>query len=144
LLRVAVREALCEAAASPLFQVRKWSVLRAWDLRIAKRSSMLCAIIAVARKLAGILHRMWVSEADFKVGFGTKVTQRLRLKPVQQLLHGSRGTSVGIASSMLRTKLKIRARGERPWQGRETGNVRYLLPASVPHDESARLLGLPC
>jgi hypothetical protein len=38
---------------------------------------------AVARKLAGILHRMWVSETDFHVGFGAKVTQRLRLRPVQ-------------------------------------------------------------
>jgi hypothetical protein len=27
--------------------------------------SMVCAIVAVARKLAGILHRIWVSEADF-------------------------------------------------------------------------------
>jgi hypothetical protein len=34
-------------------------------------------------KLASILHRMWVSETDFHVGFGAKVTQRLRLKPVQ-------------------------------------------------------------
>ena len=57
--------------------------MRAWGLRIAKRSSMLCAIVAVARKLAGILHRMWVSETDFKVGFGAKATQRLRLKPVR-------------------------------------------------------------
>ncbi|WP_141688243.1 transposase [Bradyrhizobium paxllaeri] len=51
---VAVREALCEAAASLLLRVRKWSALRAWGLRIAKRSSMLCAITAVARKLASI------------------------------------------------------------------------------------------
>ena len=70
-------EALCEAAASLLLRVRRWSALRAWGLRIAKRSSMLCAIVAVARKLASILHRMWVSETDFKVGFGAKVTQRL-------------------------------------------------------------------
>src|SRR3989442_416536 len=47
---------------SLLLRVRKRSALRAWGLRIAKRSSMLCAIVAVARKLAGILHRMWVSE----------------------------------------------------------------------------------
>ena len=78
---VAIREALCEAAASLLLRVRTWSTLRAWGLRIAKRSSMLCAIVAVARRLAGILHRMWVSETDFKVRFGAKVTQRLRLKP---------------------------------------------------------------
>ncbi|MBH5389344.1 IS110 family transposase [Bradyrhizobium diversitatis] len=80
---VAVREALCEAAASLLLRVRKWSALRAWGLRIAKRSSMLCAITAVARKLASILHRMWVSETDFHVGFGAKITQRLRLKPAR-------------------------------------------------------------
>lgn len=80
---VAVRETLCEAAASLLPWVRIWSALRAWYLRIAKRSSMLCEIGAVARKLASTLHRMWVSEADFHVGFGAKVTQRLRLKPAQ-------------------------------------------------------------
>ena len=80
---ISVREALCEAAASLLLRVRKWSALRAWGLRIAKRSSMLCAIAAVARKLAGILHRMWVSETDFHVGFGAKITQRMRLKPAQ-------------------------------------------------------------
>jgi transposase len=44
---------------------------------------MLCSIVAVARKLAGILHRVWISETDFKVGFGAKVAQRLRLKPAQ-------------------------------------------------------------
>ena len=35
------------------------------------------------RKLAGILHRMWIDGSDFKVGFGAKVTQRLKLKPAQ-------------------------------------------------------------
>jgi transposase len=69
----------CKPAAAG----QEWSALRAWGLRIAKRSGMLCAIVAVARKLASILHRMWVSEADVKVGFGAKVTQRLRLRPVQ-------------------------------------------------------------
>ncbi|NEU99984.1 IS110 family transposase [Bradyrhizobium sp. UFLA 03-164] len=75
--------AVCEAAASLLLPVRKWSVPRAWRLRIAKRSSMLCAIIAVACKLASILYRMWVSEPGFHVGFGAKVTQRLRWKPAR-------------------------------------------------------------
>jgi transposase len=75
---VNAREALCEAAASLLLRVRRWSALRAWGLRIAKRSSMLCAIVAVARKLADVLHRMWIDGGDFKVGFGAKVTQRLK------------------------------------------------------------------
>jgi hypothetical protein len=26
---------------------------------------------------------MWISETDFKIGFGDKVTQRLRLKPAR-------------------------------------------------------------
>jgi len=57
--------------------------LRAWGLRIAKRRNMMCAIVAVARKLAGILHRMWIEEADFKAGFGAKVTEKLKLKPAR-------------------------------------------------------------
>ena len=57
--------------------------MRAWGLRIAKRSNMMCAIVAVARKLAGILHCMRIDGSDFKVGFGAKVTQRLKLKPAQ-------------------------------------------------------------
>ena len=76
------REALCEAAAGLLLRVREWSALRAWLFGL-KRSGMLCAIVAVARKLAGILHRMWIDGSDFKVGFGAKVTQRLKLKPAQ-------------------------------------------------------------
>jgi len=35
---------------------------------------MLCAIVAVARKLAGTLHRMWIDGSDFNVGFGAKVS----------------------------------------------------------------------
>jgi hypothetical protein len=31
---------------------------------------MLCAIVTVARKLAGILRRMWIDGSDFKIGFG--------------------------------------------------------------------------
>ena len=38
---------------------------------------MLCAIAAGGASLASILHRMWVSETDFHVGFGAKVTKRL-------------------------------------------------------------------
>ena len=64
-------------------RVRTWSALRAWGLRIAKRTSMMCAIVAVARKLAGILHRMWIEDSDFRAGLGAKVTQRLKLKPAQ-------------------------------------------------------------
>lgn len=72
-----VRTALCEAAASLLLRVRKWSALKAWGMRIAKRTSMMNAIVAVARKLASILHRLWIDDADFMIGRGANVKRRL-------------------------------------------------------------------
>jgi hypothetical protein len=49
-------------------------------MRIAKRSSMMCAIVAVARELASILHRMWIDGSEFHWSSGAKVTEKLRLK----------------------------------------------------------------
>ena len=43
----------------------KWSALKAWGMRLAKRSSLRKAKVAVARKLAVILHRMWMDGTDF-------------------------------------------------------------------------------
>jgi transposase len=42
-------QALCEAAASLLLRVRKWSALRAWGLRIVNRSSIFVRIRLVGR-----------------------------------------------------------------------------------------------
>ena len=78
---VEVRAALCEAAASLLIRTRKWIALKAWGLRIAKRTNMMNAIVAVARKLAVILHRMWLDGSEFRVGHGAKVQEKLRLTP---------------------------------------------------------------
>jgi transposase len=57
---------LYEAANALLTRVAKWSALKAWGLRVAKRSSLAKAKVAVARKLAVILHRMWVDGTDFQ------------------------------------------------------------------------------
>jgi transposase len=62
------RTALYEAAHSLLIRSRKWSTLRAWGMKIAKRRGMARARVAVARKLAGILHRMWADGSDFRWG----------------------------------------------------------------------------
>lgn len=35
-------------------------------MRIAKRCSLKAAKLALARKLAVVLHRMWVGETDFR------------------------------------------------------------------------------
>jgi hypothetical protein len=44
----------------------RWSWLKAWGLRVAQRRGMRRATVAVARRLAVILHRMWVDETDFR------------------------------------------------------------------------------
>jgi transposase len=62
------RTALYEAAHSLLIRSKKWSVLRAWGMKIAKHRGMARARVAVARKLATILHRMWIDNADFRFG----------------------------------------------------------------------------
>jgi transposase len=62
------RTGLVEAAHTLLVRGRKWSALRAWGLAVAERRGMAKAKIAVARKLAVILHRMWVDGTDFRFG----------------------------------------------------------------------------
>ena len=61
-----LRSYLFEAAGVLLTRVEKWSVLKAWGMRVAKRSGFSKAKVAVARKFAVILHRMWVDGTEFK------------------------------------------------------------------------------
>lgn len=62
------RTALYEAANALLTRARKWSSLRAWGMAIARRRGLDKAKVAVARKLAVILHRMWSEATDFRFG----------------------------------------------------------------------------
>lgn len=52
------RTALHEAAHSLLVRTKKWSRLRAWGMNIARRCGIARTRVAVARKLAVILHPM--------------------------------------------------------------------------------------
>jgi transposase len=61
-----MRHALYEAANSHLRISKKWSVLRAWGIKLAKRVGVKKACVAVARKLAIVMHRMWVEGTDFR------------------------------------------------------------------------------
>jgi transposase len=54
------RTALYEAAHGLLIRNTKWSSLRAWGMARAR--------VAVARKLAVILHRMWGDGSEFRWG----------------------------------------------------------------------------
>ena len=60
-----LRSYLYEAANVLLTRVAKWSALKAWGMRIARRRSLSKARVAVARKLAVILHRMWIDGTEF-------------------------------------------------------------------------------
>ena len=60
------RTALYEAAHSLLIRSTKWSALRAWGMNVAKRRGMARARVAVARKLAVILHRIWADGTEFR------------------------------------------------------------------------------
>jgi transposase len=60
------RTALYEAAHTLLVRSQKWSSLRAWGMKVAKHRGMARARVAVARKLAVILHRMWSDGTEFR------------------------------------------------------------------------------
>ena len=61
-----VRQALFDAAGSLLRRCRKTCALRTWGLRIMKRSGIKKATVAVARKLAVIMHRVWLDGSEFR------------------------------------------------------------------------------
>src|SRR5271165_4686754 len=60
-----VRTALFEAAHVILTKPVKGSALKSWAMRLAKRAGMKKAKVALARKLAVVLHRMWVDGTEF-------------------------------------------------------------------------------
>ena len=63
-----MRALLYEAANALLCVSRKWSSLKVWGMAVAKRRGLNRARVAVARKLATILHHMWSDETDFRYG----------------------------------------------------------------------------
>ncbi len=61
-----VRMLLSEAANVLLTRVSRWSWLKRWGLEVARRRGKLRAQVAVARRLAVIMHRMWVDGTEFR------------------------------------------------------------------------------
>jgi transposase len=60
------RVALFEAAHVMMTRVARWFPLKAWAMRVAARRGAKRAKVALARRLAVILHRMWVDGTDFQ------------------------------------------------------------------------------
>ena len=61
-----MRVMLYEAAQVMLTRTSKWSWLKAWAMKIARHRGMKKAIVALARRLAVIMHRMWVDGTEFR------------------------------------------------------------------------------
>jgi transposase len=63
---VLVRTALYEAANAMLTRTTRFSALKRWATEVAKRRGMRRAKVALARKLAIVLHRLWVDGTEFR------------------------------------------------------------------------------
>jgi transposase len=61
-----MRAMLYEAAHILLVRTTKWSWLKAWAMQIARRRGLKKAIVALARRLAVIMHRIWVDGTEFR------------------------------------------------------------------------------
>jgi transposase len=61
-----MRVMLYEAAQILLVRSAKWSWLKAWAMQIARRRGIKKAIVALARRLAVIMHRIWVDGTEFR------------------------------------------------------------------------------
>ena len=63
-----VRTALYEAANAMLSHKVRFSSLKRWAMEVAKRRGQKRAKVALARKLAAVLHRRWVDGTAFRWG----------------------------------------------------------------------------
>lgn len=63
----AVRRALYQAANAMIHHSRRWCALKSWAVRLATRRGLKKAKVALARKLAVVMHRMWVDGTDYRV-----------------------------------------------------------------------------
>ena len=63
-----VRCALYQAANALIHHSRGWCALKSWAVRLAGRRGLGKAKVALARKLAVVLHRMWISGESYHFG----------------------------------------------------------------------------
>jgi transposase len=61
-----VRTVLYEVASAMLERSKQWCTVKAWGMRIAAKCGHKRAVVAVARKLAVIMHRMGLDGSEFR------------------------------------------------------------------------------
>jgi transposase len=72
------RAALYEAAHVLLVGVKRWSSLKAWGMRLVKNRGHKRAVTALARRMAVLMHRIWVEGTVFiwKTGDGHAIAPK--------------------------------------------------------------------
>jgi transposase len=60
------RYLLVEAASALLTRCKKWSKLKAWGMKLQKKKGNRKAVVAVARKLAVMMHKMLMTKKPFE------------------------------------------------------------------------------
>lgn len=60
------RYLLVEAASALLTRCKAWSKLKAWGMKLQKKKGNRKAVVAIARKLAVVMHRMLITKKPFE------------------------------------------------------------------------------
>lgn len=63
-----LRTLLFEASVTMLTRHDKWNRMKAWGVQLARRKGFKAASTALARKIAVVMHRMWIDGTDFAYG----------------------------------------------------------------------------
>jgi hypothetical protein len=71
-----VRAALYEAASATMKRSKQRSALKAWGTQLAAKRGHKRAVVALARKLAVVMHRMWIDGTTFCVSAADRDGER--------------------------------------------------------------------
>ena len=70
-----MRFLLMEAGTVMLTRSRRWNKVKAWGLKVLRKKEARKAAMAVGRKLAVVMHRMWINKTEFIYGEEPKAKQ---------------------------------------------------------------------
>jgi len=87
-----LRALLCQSAMCMMYNTKTWSRPKLFGLKIKKKHGHKKAVVALGRKLAVIMHRMWVERKPFEAGSVEqkeidklqKISKRKSMKQMQQ------------------------------------------------------------
>jgi transposase len=63
-----LRALLCQSAMCMMYNTKSWSRLKVFGLKTKKKHGHKKAVVALGRKLAVVMHRMWLEKKPFELG----------------------------------------------------------------------------